>query len=298
MVVLDPLDHRVQGDEARRRGDPRPVHGAAAQAVHHHLRLLDHGLAAGQHRAERSREALVEREDDRVRGRGELRGRNTERHGRIDQPGAVDVHPAVVPLRRSREGLGQRRRDDRPAGTCVRVLDDQQCGVVARDELLDLRRVESSVSRPQGRRPQARDLHDSHRLRCEDVGGGLEHDVLAGPAEHQHRGEVPHPARRHPRRGGLAEERGNPLAEQVDGGVLPELGPAELGPPHGVPHLLRRDGAEIGAQVDHRRSRCRPGLAPVCSPSSTTTVPLTITCSTPRAYAWGCSVVETSSSSS
>ena len=109
VVVLDSVDHRVQGDEARSRSDPRPVHGPATQAVHHRLCLFDDGLAAGQHRAERSRETLVEREDDRVRGRGELRERHAERDGRVDEPGAVDVHPAVVPLGGGGERLGQLR---------------------------------------------------------------------------------------------------------------------------------------------------------------------------------------------
>ena len=130
VVVRDAVEHRVQGDEPRRRSDAGAVDARAAEAVQHRPGPTDDRVAPGEHRAERRREALVERHHDGVRGRGEVGERDTERDGCVHQPGAVDVDTAVVPLGRGGERPGQLRRQRRPTGPRVRVLEDEQGGAV------------------------------------------------------------------------------------------------------------------------------------------------------------------------
>ena len=284
VVVRDAVEHRVQRDEARRRGDAGAVDARAAEALQHRPGPTDDRLAPGEHGAERRREALVEGHHDGVRGRGEVGERDTERSGRVHETRAVDVDTTVVPLGRGGEGLGQLRRQRRPAGPRVRVLEDEQGGSALADQRPPRRpgSIRPSAS-PDRRRLEPRDLDDPHRLGREDVGGRLEHDAVSRLAERQQCDQVGHPARGHPHRRGLAEQLRHAPAELVHRGVLADGRPPELGPPHRLPHLARRNRAEIGAQVDHERSRCRPVRAPVCSPPSTAIVPLTSTCSTPRA---------------
>ena len=283
VVVRDAVEHRVQRDEARRRRDPGAVDARAAEALQHRPGPTDHRLAPGEDGAERRGEALVEGHDDGVRGRGEVGERDAERSGRVHEARAVDVDATVVPLGRGGERLGQLRREGRAAGPRVRVLEDEQGGSALADRVLHGVRLHPAVRRPDRRRLEPRDLDDPHRLGREDVGGRLEHHVVSRLAERQQCDQVGHPARGHPHRRGLAEQLGHAPAELVHRGVLADGRPPELGPPHRLPHLARRNRAEIGAQVDHERSRCRPVRAPVCSPPSTAIVPLTSTCSTPRA---------------
>ena len=177
---------------------------------------------------------------DRVRGRGEVGERDTERDSRVHQSGAVDVDAAAVPLRRGRERVGQLGRQRRPARPRVRVLEDQQRWHGARSTSSSTATGSIRPSGAQtGARLEPRDLDDPHRLGREDVRGGFEHDAVAGLAEREHGRQVRHPAGGHPDRRRLAEQLRHALAELVHRGVLADRRPAELGLPHRLPHLAR-----------------------------------------------------------
>jgi hypothetical protein len=164
VIVPDAVEHRVQRDEPRRRCDAGSVEARAAEPVQHRPRPADDGLAAGEDRAEGRREALVEGDRHGVRGRGEVGRWDTERRSRVHQPGAVNVDTAVVALRRHRERLGLLRRQRRPTGPRVGVLEDQQRRAALGHELLDGGRVHPAVLGPERRRLEPGDLDDSHRL--------------------------------------------------------------------------------------------------------------------------------------
>ena len=233
----------------------------AAESVQHLPRPLDDRLAAGEHRPERRREALVERDHDRVRGRGELGERDSERDGRVHEPGAVDVDAAAVPLRGGRErrrSAPARASSRPPACACSRA----RAGSRRRDA------TSSSTSAGSMRPSSAHTGAGCSRAisvipiasEVRTCDADFEHDVVARLAEREERGEVRHPAGRHPDRRRLAEQLRDAVAELVHRGVLAHGRPAELGLPHRLPHLLGRDRAEIGAEVDHRRyEQCRPG---------------------------------------
>ena len=208
----------------------------------------------------------------------------------------------VVPHGHLRQRCRELPREHRPARPRVRVLEDERLRAGLHDLLLDLHRGEPPVLGPERDGIEPGHLLDAHRLRGEDVRRGLEDDRASPWRDRDQRDEIRHAAGGHPESALLAEETRHALLQLVDGRVLAEGRPAELRRPHRLPHLLRRTRVEVGPEVDrrfaHRRSRCRPGRAPVCSAPSTTTTPLTRTCSTPRAYTVGLSLVETSSSSS
>ena len=265
MVVPDPVEHRVEGDETRRRRDPGLVHRRAAEAVEHRARPVDDRLATGKDGAHRCGQPLVERERDGVGVLGERRERDVERDGGVDEPGAVDVHPAVVPLRRVREALGLLDGEHRAPRPRVRVLEDEQDRPRLRDEAVHVRRVHPAVGLPERPRLEPRDLDDPHRLGGEDVRAGLEDDGVAALAEGEQRDEVRHAARRDPEPGGLAEQLRHPCAELVDRGVLADRRPAELGGAHRLPHLRGRNRAQVRAEVDHH-VKPAAGAAPAARP--------------------------------
>ena len=216
-------------------------------------------------------------------GARELVDGNAERDRGIEEPRAVEVDVGAVALRGARELGRQLRGQDGAAGPRVGVLEHQHRRARLDDRFLHLRRVEPAVLRPERPRLEAGDLLDPPLLGGEHVRRGFEHDGAAPGRDRQERDEVGHPAGRHPERGLLAEQPGHPLLELVDGRVLADRGPAERCLAHGGPHLVRGPGVQVRPEVDHRRSRWRPGRAPVCSEPSTTKTPLTSTCSTPRA---------------
>ena len=173
-----------------------------------------------------------------------------------------------------------------PARVCV-FSSDQQRGV-ARRRAPRPPPGRAGRLRPRaahGSRPAISSIPIASEVRtCEEASSTT---CSPGRAERQQRGEVRHPAASAPRRGGLAEQARPRARELVDGGVLAERRPAELGPPHRVPHLLRRDASRdrSGGRSSATAAGAGPGRAPVCSAPSTTRTPLTSTCSTPRAYA-------------
>ena len=181
VVVADPVEHRVERHEPGRRSDAGPVEARATEAVRHLAHPADDRLAAGEHGAERRRQALVERQDDGVRRPGEVGEGNPERDGRIHEPGAVDVDAAVVPLRGRRERFRLPGGEGRATRPRMRVLEHEQRRMALGDQLLGLDGIHPSVRGEERGGPQPRDLLDPVRLGGENVRGGLEHDVLPGP---------------------------------------------------------------------------------------------------------------------
>ena len=118
-------------------GHPHPPEKVRAGVDAWKKGLLDRGIDPGDRRcqyhvrthvqesAERAAEALRQAERDRVEPRSDLGRRHAERHGRVDQPCAVEVHrEADLPGRRDHVvELGQ--RPDAPAGAVVGVLERQ-----------------------------------------------------------------------------------------------------------------------------------------------------------------------------
>ena len=248
-------------------------------------------VAAGEDRPHRRAEALVQADRDRVHRRGELRHRDAERDRGVEEPRPVEMDVGAVALRRPGQLGRQLRRQDGAARPRVRVLEHEHQRARLDDRLLHLRRVEPSVLRPERPRLEAGDLLDPHLLRGEDVRGRLQDDGASARRDRQERDQVGHPARRHPERRLLAEQAGHPLLQLVDGRILAVRRPAELGrrasPPTSRPSAARAASERRSIDAGHRRSRWRPGRAPVCSAPSTTRTPLTRTCSTPRAYTVG-----------
>ena len=134
----------------------------------------------------------------------------------------------------------------------------------------------SPISRP-------RDLGQPVALVDEDVRRRVDRDAVARLREREQRDEVRERARRHEHRRLLAEQlRAAPL-ELVDVLVLAVGRPAEPRRAHRLPHRVRRSGADVGAQVDHRARQvpARDGR-PCARRPRPRGVPFTSTSSTPR----------------
>ena len=123
MVVGEPLDVMAQGVQSARGDDARLAHAAAEElAVSAHL--LDHVGVAGHRRADGRAEALREAHRDGVDVGDEGRRRHAQRHRRVPEAGAVQVHAHAVPRARSRRCRGMRsaREHERrpPRRSCSR----------------------------------------------------------------------------------------------------------------------------------------------------------------------------------
>ena len=116
---------------------------------------LDDRLAAREHGAERRRQALVERDDDGVRRRGEVGERDAERDGSVRRAARRRCGPGSRAAWRRRRAPRSARREGRAAGSRVRVLEDEQRRMARGDELLDLGRIHPPVLRPQRRAARA-----------------------------------------------------------------------------------------------------------------------------------------------
>ncbi len=178
VVVGEPVDHRVERDEACGGCDARLVHRPAAEPLQVQARVRDRRPRCRRARAPNGRtEALVEAERDRV-DRGRERGeRDAERDGRVRQPRAVEVHAHAVPLRR----VGERGRRARARAPCRRRACACSRGTARRrarrDRGLDRGRIEPAVGRPErararGRRPPSATSPSEVRM----CGRRLEHD--------------------------------------------------------------------------------------------------------------------------
>ena len=232
-------------------------------------------------------EALVQREGDRVGRSGERGERHAERDRRVDEPRAVEVHPAVVPLRGGRERLASAR----PTASCRRPACACSRGSGARRVLA---RTSSSTaagsSRPSGAqsgpgsRPAISTIPIPSEVRTCEAASSTTRSPGCAEREHARRGSpsrtsAPRVAAALPssaaaRSQSAFTDASSPNVAQPSSAARIASHISSVGP--------RRDpsGGRSPAQA---RSRCRPGRAPVCSPPSTTTAPLTSTCSTPRA---------------
>ena len=84
----------------------------------------------------------------------------------------------------------------------------------------------------------------------DDVLAATGHDAGARLGEQAQRQLVPHRARGHEQGGLLADPCRERLLQRVDGGILAVHVVADIGLGHGAPHLGRRPGDGIGAEVD------------------------------------------------
>jgi hypothetical protein len=84
----------------------------------------------------------------------------------------------------------------------------------------------------------------------DDVRGLMREDFVAGPAMHQRRGDVAHGAGRHEHGSLLAEQIGDPLAQQIHGRIVADLFVADIGACDRLAHPRRRAGLRVRQQVD------------------------------------------------
>ncbi len=102
---------------------------------------------------------------------------------------------------------------------------------------------------------QRRDLESAERgMRAafagDDMRAAMGQDFIARPAMGQGRRDVAHGARRHEHGRLLAEQAGDPLAQQIHGRVIADLLVADLRPRHRLAHCRRRARLRIREQVD------------------------------------------------
>jgi hypothetical protein len=110
----------------------------------------------------------------------------------------------------------------------------------------------------------ARDGGRARRLGVVDVGGRVDHDLVAGARLRQDRDEVAHGPGRHQHAVLHAEKLGHAAAELVGGRVRTRLFVAHDGVRHRSPHAVGRSGLGVGKKVDdvcHAASVARPAAA-------------------------------------
>jgi hypothetical protein len=179
------------------------------------------------------------------------------RHGRVEEPRAVQVQPEIELAARLGHCLHLGERPDASPCGVVRVLDrdDPSRRHVAEVALAcrgaHLIRGEAAVpgrDRP-GHEPRV------HRrpaeLGDEDVRQLLGDQLVAGLAEHAKRDLVRHRRRRNEDGVLVAEEIGRAPLELVDGRILADLLVAHFGVRDCLPHGFGRLRRRIGAEVDH-----------------------------------------------
>jgi hypothetical protein len=279
VVLREPVAQPLPRDEPCGGEQAGLVNRRAAEPAQVPARCGDRLLVAREQGAVRRAEALVEADGHGVGGGCEVGNRHVERGGGVRQAGAVQVHARAVAMRRVREGSRLVDAEHGAAGARVRVLEAEHGRPARHHRGLDLVGFET----PEPDRQEAGDALDPSRFGDEDVGRRLDDGRATRRLEREQRHEVRDRAGGDEDRSGLAEILGDQPLEPPHRLVLSGARPAEARGLHRLPHLLGRGRAEIRAQVDHVRARCRPGRAPVCSPASITAVPLTSTSSMPSA---------------
>ena len=120
-VRVQPIYVMVERVERRRRENAGLSHRTAEQLAGR-PRLIDYSTRAGERRADRRAKTFRERYHDGVRAVGEFGERDTGRHARVPQPGAVEMHRQTV---LGRYALNRAQLSDRgnlSARAIVRVL--------------------------------------------------------------------------------------------------------------------------------------------------------------------------------
>ena len=288
VVVGEPVDHRVERDEAGRGGDARPCARSrrrAAAASRAPARRSSRSPASSAPNG--ARQALVQASATEFAGAASVGERHAERDRRVRQPRPVEVDAAPCRCAAAASASVSSTRDVVPPAPRVRVLEAEQRRAALGDRAPRPRPGRAGRRRPtSGARLEPRELGDPHRLgrrTCEAASS-----TTCSPG----RADVSSAARF------AIEHVGTKTAASLPSSAAPRRSssltfsssptrrPAELGRAHRLPHLVRRERAEVGAEVDHVSARAAgagPGRAPVCSPPSTTAAPLTSTSSTPCA---------------
>src|ERR1019366_2363421 len=100
MVLGEALDHGVEGDKARSGEHPGLAHGAP-ETLAPPACLIDGLDTSAEEAAGRATQALRKAERNGVRGRGDVRDVNTERHRGVEDPSSVEVHNQSLGVSRS-----------------------------------------------------------------------------------------------------------------------------------------------------------------------------------------------------
>ena len=187
----------------------------------------------------------------------------------VRDPGPVEVHREVVPVRRLDDRLELCERPDGAARLVVRVLEREQRGprgvepVERQDRRPHLLGREATALTLEAARLQARVHRGAAELGDHDVGGRLDQELAAALAEDRERDLVRHRRRRQEDRLLLSEEGGCAGLEREHGRILPALLVADLGRRDRGAHPGRRPRLRVGAQIDHAAQPRRPSSAPI-----------------------------------
>jgi MFS family permease len=266
VIVRQPLHHRLQRHDARRRDHARLPH-AAAEPLPHLPRTLHEIPRPREDRPHRAGEALGEAHRHRVHVAGVLGHRHPRRDRGVEDPRPVEVHRQALRVRHPAQRPVPREGHHPAAAAVVRVLEAQDprsrvVQVAPADRRRDVVGVEASLGRRQRPRHQPRHARERARLVVEHVAVAVEDHLVARPRVHHQRHEVAHVPAEHEQRGLGAEPRGEERLEPCDRGVLAAGVVAEVGRGDRLEH--RRGGERLGvaAQVDgpHGTIR-RPRLA-------------------------------------
>ena len=125
MILGEPIDHRVQCDEARRRDNAGLAHPAAEQLANP-MRARNEILAAAQYRADRTCEALRQAKRNRVGIRGDLLRGGFQRDRRVEDARAIEMHRERAPIRQLANFGEMRKLHRRAATSIVGVLEHHQ----------------------------------------------------------------------------------------------------------------------------------------------------------------------------
>ncbi len=206
------------------------------------------------------------------------RRRHARGDRRVAHAGAVQVQDHLVAVAELAQRGDLVERVHHAAAVVVRVLDGHQGSarvvhvVVDVEVVLEELEVERAVGRIEGARLQAREHRRAALLVLDDVGLGVQEDLVAGRGLGVQRDLVAHGARRYVEPGLFAEELGGVVLQGDDGRVVAQHVVADRGFGHGAPHLGRRARDGVAAQVDrpcvvsHRFSP--PPWSPAARPTS------------------------------
>ena len=258
VVVGQPVDHRLERDDARGGDHARLAH-PAAEARPVFARRCDRVGGTAEQRPDRRRETLRQAEHHRVGLRREHRGRHAERDRRVPDARAVAVHrePAAHARGRSprRAPPGATAGRSRACACSRSTTRRSRAGGAAATRCSGRcrRRTAGRRHRARGRSCTPRVPRGGGVLVAVHVGALAAEHLGAGPPEQPERELVRHRSRRHVERGFLAEERRRERLEPAHGRVLAVRVVAHFGVGDGAPHLRRGRGDGVGTEVDGSR---------------------------------------------
>jgi hypothetical protein len=256
VVVREATDVVLERVHARGGDDAGLAHGAAEDVL---LApgAFDQRARPGEEGAERAPEPLRQAERDSVETRGDLGGIHVERHGRVQEPRPVEVHRDPDLACRRHHGLERVERPDPASRVVVGVLEREH-----RDPLVGgLRARLAGLAHLLGHDP-AGDASEADRhqpgvggraavLVDDDVRGLVRQKHVTRAAVELERDLVRHRRGREEDGGLLSEQARDPPLELEHGQVLPLLLVTDHGFGDRAPHLGRREGHRVRAEVDH-----------------------------------------------